>query len=192
MAEEEKADKVPVEDILEGIEDVHINVMEETVTVEFHVVRHGLTMPVVWSSAGHAVPGYLQDAIRQFLPSCARYASDRCCGSFGPRCAACTAACCFHFESVYLTDRDVQHLRTNVPGWKKLVELFDQPSAYGPSVGRMAKKPMLHPNTGEEIEGCAALDGTLCSIYQHRPRACRAYTEFDCELFEQLLAAEGE
>lgn len=83
-------------------------------------------------------------------------------------CKAC-ARCCRNLD-VYLTSEDVAQIAvaTAIPQDETLRLYVDQSDSVKQSGewGRLCAKP------------CKFLDGTLCSIYSHRPDACRRYPQF--------------
>lgn len=126
-------------------------------------------------------PGYLQDAARQLSQAALRAVRERAFTDRPMPCATCTGACCGrHFSAVCVTGEDIERMQAGGVDIKANVKVYETERWTG-----YAGEMRLVPWGDEDEEACPFLEDTGCGIYEHRPRICREYSAWTCEIYEE-------
>lgn len=126
-------------------------------------------------------PDYVQRAARAFSDALVRLVRERHFTKGDFPCSTCTSACCGrHYQHVRVTDVDVQRLEDAGIDTTDTIELYDHPSFSG-HIGEMRQVEYEHDPSQE---CCPYLGDEGCSIYELRPRVCREYSAWTCEIYE--------
>lgn len=101
-------------------------------------------------------------------------------------CATCTSKCCGReFGSVRVTQHDVERMKNgNVDVSEKTIQFYSH-ELFSGYVGEFRQVPYTGPEAEEDEKCCPHLRRTGCSIYQHRPKICREYSSFTCDIYQE-------
>jgi len=126
------------------------------------------------------VPGYLRHAARDLARAALRVVRERVYTSGELPCATCTGHCCgVEFTAVRVTSEDVERLNRGGVDIGEHVMMYDDGEDFTGHVGEL-----VLVDTSEEggQQACPFLMPPGCAVYEHRPRVCREYSPWDCEL----------
>lgn len=107
-----------------------------------------------------------------------------------PPCLTCSSVCCRAFDSVRVTEDDLRRLESvpslalsdTVIPWDEGATLEDTVEDSDLNVSMDGTVGYLKKGG---IEGsCVLLQDGWCSVYDHRPDACRRFSAHDCGLYE--------
>lgn len=96
-------------------------------------------------------------------------------------CTTCMGACCYKYDEVRLSDRDIANLQEALGEQEafKGIKLYKTGERWTGYVGALKKAP--REIAGQRIESaCYYLRSDGCSIYEHRPAVCREYSAWTC------------
>lgn len=101
-------------------------------------------------------------------------------------CTTCTSKCCGReFGSVRVTQRDVERMkRGGVDVSEETIEFYAH-ELFSGYVGEFKQVPYKGPEAEEDEKCCPHLRRNGCSIYEHRPKICREYSSFTCDIYQE-------
>lgn len=143
-------------------------------------------------------PAYVRQAAKALLDAVHRAVRER--AMITDRdfpCATCTAACCGReFDAVRLTPEDIDRLHAAKLDVEDCVDMYDEVSwaGYGGELVQVPYSPSRvdawdeenpEEDTSLEETACIFLRKDGCSIYEHRPKVCREFSAWTCDIYEE-------
>lgn len=103
-------------------------------------------------------------------------------------CLTCTGNCCGRqFSSVHVTAEDVERMKEGGVDVSKDTIKFYPHELFSGHVGEFKLVPYTGPSDNDEEDEtcCPHLRREGCSIYPHRPKICREYSAWTCDIYEE-------
>lgn len=174
---------------LSDIDSIELDAEDHTVTVSFSVpVNQGESMADYEESfeveqsqrLGHAAAALAKAVIEEVRDHA------RSMNRSEPICVTCTSKCCGRsFESVRVTQQDVERMdKAGIDVSEKTISFYSH-ELFSGYVGEFVLVPYDGPGAIEDETCCPHLRRTGCSIYEHRPKICREYSSYTCDIYEE-------
>ena len=133
------------------------------------------------------MPDHVLKPVAEFVAHIVKSVRDRHLGGYKsgpPLCVTCRGACCYRYDEVHVTEKDLDRLAlAEGVDVDASVEMKPTFSGY---VGVLRKAALPKKITGEKgTLGCVFLTEEGCSVYDHRPDTCREYSAWGCDTYEE-------
>jgi Fe-S-cluster containining protein len=172
----------PTKVLITDIESVKLSAEDNTLTVTMRVpVGHNEALGKYEEvlDFDDDLPGYVEDAARQLFAASLRAVRERALTDRDNPCETCGGSCCgIRVPSIMLTQEDVDILTAAGHYSEETVEMFDV-AAFSGHVGEFK---LALSDLG--VTSCPYLRPWGCAIYEHRPRACREFSPWTCDIMD--------
>ncbi len=176
---------------LTDLESITLNIADNTVSISMQVPVGDYEAYADYEEVidlDDVEAGYLEDGARRLATAALRAVRDRAYTNRRVPCETCTAPCCGkELDDLRLTREDVERLRNGTMIDGKPIDL-DATIKMLPAEtigGHVAMIVLTDTDTKYGTE-CVFLNSVArCTIYEFRPRICREFTAWDCELHEE-------
>lgn len=134
-------------------------------------------------------PEHLRLAATKFVDAVMLSIHERVTRQGDVRCLTCTGACCWSFDTVCVTQADVDRMKEAGVSVESSVKFYPEHALgltdWTGNVGEMNEKPMTDQISALAAEagvsGCVHLTQQGCAIYESRPQVCRDFSAWTCE-----------
>ncbi len=173
--------------LITDIMSVKLDSSDEQIIIEASLPVHGgestTTYEETISLSDQDIPSYLQKAALGMFEAALRAMRERVFTNRESPCETCTGACCGReFERVQVTEEDLDMMRAVGINVDRHIEMYAEKIFTG-HVGQIIQVPWGDEEDDETA--CPFLKKDGCSIYENRPRVCREFSAWDCEVYDR-------
>lgn len=184
FAREDKKMSSPILDklTLSDIESIELDNSGDTLTVKLMLPLDEGTYSEYEEtiSLDDEMPEGLHAIAKKFSEAVLRAVQSRAMKSVEIPCATCMGACCYKYDEVRLTLKDIgQMVAALGDKAREGIEMYESGTRWTGYAASLRKKPRTI--SGRMVdEACYFLRDNGCSIYEHRPTVCREYSPWTC------------